>query len=187
MVVLTAAVTPASRHRARRRDAAELILSQRAFVADASHQLRTPLTALRLRLENLESDATDESSAAELADAIGETERLGVLVGDLLHLARAERAAAPVAVDLSQLVGLRVDLWGASAEEVDVELVLEGPTDIVEVLATPGGVEQVIDNQLDNAIRAARRGTAVTVWITSGSDEHRVSVGDQGPGLRDAD
>ena len=169
-------------------DLDELILRQRAFVADASHQLRTPLTALRLRLENLESSATDESSSEELATAIGETERLGLLVGDLLHLARAERESSPVATDLAQLVRDRVDLWGASAELVGVEIDLESPADTtVEVYATPGGIEQMLDNLLDNAIRAAPDGTAVTVTVATGQADHQVSVADRGHGLSDLD
>ena len=69
----------------------DLVGSQEAFVADASHQLRTPLTGLRLRLENLQADA-DGDAAADLQDAVAETERLARLVDGLLVLARADRA-----------------------------------------------------------------------------------------------
>ena len=70
-----------------------LLHSQEQFVADASHQLRTPLTALRLRLENLAQDAEPQQSE-ELEGALDELERLGALVDGLLTLARADRAAS---------------------------------------------------------------------------------------------
>jgi HAMP domain-containing protein len=69
----------------------DLIERQRTFVADASHQLRTPLTALRLRLENLHSEAPTASLSNELDKAIDETTRLSTLVNDLLQLARTEQ------------------------------------------------------------------------------------------------
>ncbi len=164
-----------------------LIQRQRAFVADASHQLRTPLTALRLRLENLLSGASGRASATDLADAIGETERLGALVGDLLHLARAERAAAPVAVDLTSIVRDRVDLWTASAELQDVALELCAPGEPVAAEAVPGGIEQVLDNLLDNAIRAAPPNSRVTVGIEREAGGYHVTVADRGAGLDDRD
>ena len=73
---------------------AALIDEQRAFVADASHQLRTPLTGLRLRLENLAGAALADAEAAEVDAAIDEIARLSTLVTDLLQLARADRDTA---------------------------------------------------------------------------------------------
>ena len=70
-----------------------MLQEQRAFVADASHQLRTPLTGLRLRLENLESRLPD-AEAAEVEASIDEITRLSSLVTDLLQLARADRDSA---------------------------------------------------------------------------------------------
>ena len=84
---------------ARRLD--ELIERQRSFVADASHQLRTPLTALRLRLENLEPEMYGRASVHEVRAAIDETARLGALVDDLLQLARTQQQVPIAAVDLS--------------------------------------------------------------------------------------
>jgi signal transduction histidine kinase len=82
---------------------AAMIDQQRAFVADASHQLRTPLTGLRLRLENLQATLEDADDAAQVELAIDEISRLSTLVSDLLQLARTDRHDAPVVHDLTQL------------------------------------------------------------------------------------
>ena len=98
-----------------------LLAEQREFVADASHQLRTPLTALRLRLENMQSASGSPEEGDDLAAAIDETNRLAGLVGDLLMLARAEEAPAPETVDLVGLTADRVDTWSAIADAADVD------------------------------------------------------------------
>ena len=102
---------------ARRLD--QLLTEQREFVADASHQLRTPLTALRLRLENLQSAAATAEDEDALGAAIEETNRLAALVADLLQLARAERPAEPLTVDLAALAADRVDTWSAVADATE--------------------------------------------------------------------
>jgi signal transduction histidine kinase len=161
-----------------------LLAEQRRFVADASHQLRTPLTALRLRLENLQSAARAEE-ADDLGAAVDETARLADLVGDLLKFARAEESATPVTVDLAQLAAERVDTWAALAEAAHVTLDLASPRGTVFVAAVPGGVEQILDNLLDNAIAAAPADSHVSVTVVRGRDDHSFIVADQGPGLSD--
>jgi len=93
----------------------ELLAAQRAFVADASHQLRSPLTALTLRLENLHSRLSPDAQT-DLDTAIEETDRLGALVNDLLQLARADERPRRDAVDLARLTADRVDTWTGIAE-----------------------------------------------------------------------
>ncbi len=166
---------------------ADLIERQRAFVADASHQLRTPLTALRLRLENLQSAAADQPTGDELDAAIEETTRLSTLVNDLLRLARTEQATDIGEVDLVPLVRDRVDTWAATAELGAVRLELVLPVGEGRATAMPGGIEQVLDNLIDNAIRAAPAGSVVTIELELGSTTHRVSVADLGAGLADED
>ena len=162
-----------------------LLAEHREFVADASHQLRTPLTALRLRLENLQSTASTPNDAEDLSAAVEETNRLASLVGDLLQFARAEETAAPETVDLTQLAADRVDTWSAIADVADVALDLTSPNGAVFVGAVPGGVEQILDNLIDNAITAAPRGTHVSVTVVRGRTDHRFTVADEGPGLGD--
>jgi signal transduction histidine kinase len=162
-----------------------LLAEHREFVADASHQLRTPLTALRLRLENLQSASATAEEAEDLSAAIDETNRLAGLVGDLLQLARAEESAAPVTVDLASLAADRVDTWSAIADVTDVALDFTAPRGAVFVRAVPGGAEQILDNLIDNAITAAPAGSRVSVTVFRGRAAHRFTVTDQGPGLSD--
>lgn len=164
-----------------------MMSEQRSFVADASHQLRTPLTALRLRLENLEQAARSPAGIDpdDLDAATAETERLGALVEDLLLLARAEEPPAAVPTEVRDVVTQRADIWTAVAEEHGVELGTRLPAGPVWALVVPSGLEQILDNLLDNAIRVAPRGSDVDIELVQ--HEHRVvlSVADRGPGLDD--
>lgn len=161
-----------------------LLRAQRSFVADASHQLRTPLTALRLRLENVES-RLPEPEAVEVGAAIEETGRLATLVNELLLLARVDEHPATVTADLARLSAERVDTWTAVAESADVTVRLVAPDRPVTVRAVPGGIEQVLDNLIDNALTASPAGATLTVEVRPGAHAHDLVVSDQGPGLTD--
>ncbi len=171
-----------------------VLSDQRRFVADASHQLRTPLTALRLRLENLQSDlaATDRGdpdvhTVEALERAIGETGRLTELVSNLLQLARADDQPVTSIADLGALVRDRVDTWTASADERGVELRHRSVDRPTLVRCIPGAIEQILDNLLDNALAVAPSGSSIDVEIdrmSMGSVE--LSVVDHGSGLDDA-
>ncbi len=161
----------------------QLLASQRTFVADASHQLRTPLTALRLRLENLET-AVSADAAGELAAAIDETSRLGRLVEGLLTLARTDGTPAdPVTVDAVELLRRRYDTWRPVVEDRGAELQLDAQT-IPDVIALPGVIEQVLDNLIANAVGVAPEGSAITLRaLQAGRDTVELHVIDQGPGM----
>jgi signal transduction histidine kinase len=145
-----------------------LIASQEQFVADASHQLRTPLTALRLRIEAGEGEA-----------ALDEVARLGRLVDELLALARADSAAEPAGpLDLEQLARLRVAGWEPFASERGVRVTVE--VDAPEVVrAGSGRAEQILDNLLSNALEVSPVGSTITVRV-AGAELHVV---DEGRGL----
>ena len=166
---------------------AEMIDTQRAFVADASHQLRTPLTSLRLRLENLQATLDDGDDAAQIDLAIDEITRLSTLVNDLLQLARTERRDRAAMQDLTTIVTDRVDTWSAAADLAGVRLDLREDAGRLTVLATPGAIEQILDNLLDNALAVAPPDTTVTVSIEAGDEHHRFAITDEGPGLGDED
>lgn len=139
----------------------ELVHTQRAFLADASHQLRTPLTALHLRLENLEDTLEDEQQA-DLTAALAEADRLSRIVDGLLTLARTEGGVRPVRerVDVKDVLLDRADAWSALAEERQVALTCELPAaadqqgPILMALGCPGHLEQILDNFLANALEA---------------------------------
>ena len=99
------------------------LAAQRAFVADASHQLRNPLTALRLRLSNLNGHV-DGAAADDHGAALEEAERLSELLDGLLALARTERTAPLVDVDVDAAVADRVEAWRPLAEHTGLRLEL---------------------------------------------------------------
>jgi signal transduction histidine kinase len=161
-----------------------LVVAQQEFVADASHQLRTPLAALRLRLENLESEvAVGGDAEADVAGSLDEVARLSRLVDGLLELARAERATGTATVvDVGAVVGGRVDAWSAFADEHAVSLV-ESVEAHVTVRSVSGRLEQALDNLVANAIEVSPE--AGTIRITGARTGNRVTitVADEGPGL----
>ena len=161
----------------------QLVGAQQAFVADASHQLRTPLAALRLRLENLDREI-GSGGRDDLEGALEEVSRLSVLVDGLLELARAgQHGSSPEPIDARAVAIGRRDAWAALAEErgvrIDVQL------DAAVVLATPGRLEQVLDNLLNNALDIAPVGSSIEVSASRVDGEVRIGVADAGPGLSD--
>lgn len=159
-----------------------LLGSQHEFVADASHQLRTPLTALRLRLENLEADVA-EPSRAGLESALAEVERLAQIVEGLLALARADSGEAPAgAVDLAAVVAERVGAWQPLAEERGVALRAEGGP-LPPAHAAPERLVQVLDNLIANAVEHSPPRKTVAVRVSAIGERLELRVTDEGPGL----
>jgi signal transduction histidine kinase len=158
-----------------------LVLAQQAFVADASHQLRTPLTALSLRLENLEEEGSD-FRVEDLQGARTEVQRLTRLVDGLLTLARAEDATAPTTdIDVAAVLAGRHDAWEPVATERGVRLEVDRAAP--DVRSVPGRLEQILDNLISNALDVAPTGTAVTVRARRDGAQVRLEVGDAGPGM----
>ena len=156
-----------------------LLESQQDFVADASHQLRTPLTALRLRLENLQADTSPEA----LASALDEVDRLSRLVSGLLALARAD-AAAPSGppVSVADAVRERLEAWHHLAAERNVRL--HGELDArILVRSSSERLDQVLDNLISNALAVAPTGSSVTVSAERRAGWVELHVTDEGPGL----
>ena len=144
-----------------------MVEGQRSFAGDASHQLRTPLTALRLRLEQAAElvDSDPVETRARIEAAAAETERLQHLVDGLLVLARAEgRDDASEVVDIAAVARERVEVWQPLAEEQGVTLNVEAPA-TAHGQAVPGAVEQIIDNYLDNALAATPGGGRIDVEV----------------------
>jgi signal transduction histidine kinase len=170
-----------------------LVHGSRAVLADVSHQLRTPLAALRLRLDFLAAEAaeTDPDMAAELNGAQDELIRLSRLVDGLLAVARAENVQPqPKAIDVAEVAEERVAAWLPVAE--DRGIFLSAPytttgtaTGIAPVLGWlgEGHLEQVLDNLIDNALEALSAGNSIEVTASYTESGVRVMVRDNGPGM----
>ncbi|WNZ14518.1 HAMP domain-containing sensor histidine kinase [Streptomyces sp. 11x1] len=161
-----------------------LVHGHRAVIADVSHQLRTPLAALRLRLDVLGTGAEGDT-AVELDAAQEEIARLSRLVDGLLAVARAEQATPrPTTVRVGEVVAERVAAWSPVAEERGVRLrTSEGPA-LTAALGS-GHVEQILDNLIANALEAVPDGGKVTVGHRLVGESARVWVRDDGPGMTD--
>ncbi len=161
----------------------DLIDSQTRFVADAAHQLRTPLTALRLRLENL--DAGDDLDHTAVAAASAEVARMAKLIDGLLILARdsALREYAQ-SCDLAAVARERVDGWSDVARDRGVRIELDAP-EHAWGYALPGAAEQLFDNLIDNALSASPPAGTVTVVVRRDASHVDFRVLDEGPGLDD--
>jgi signal transduction histidine kinase len=175
-----------------------LVHGNRAVIADVSHQLRTPLAALRLRLDLLaaDPDPDPETTGHELAGALEELARLSRLVDGLLAVARAENVVpVPAAVDVAEVARERVVAWHPVAD--DRGIVLEageagrdagkaggwGARSPVLAWMGEGHLEQVLDNLIANALDALSAGGHVTVTTTATTAGARISVADDGPGM----
>ncbi len=149
--------------------------SQRAFVADASHQLRTPLTGLRLRLEAAGVKTSDPAVAREIEAAEHETDRLNELVADLLELASSEQPATDERADLSDAAREAAVRWRGPASESRHQIVLEtGGESMVE--AAPRELAAILDNLVENAIKYTPQGSPVTIECGRENGVARVGV-----------
>lgn len=167
-----------------------LVASQRIFVADASHQLRTPLTALRLSLDNIADGVDDEFVREDVEQATAEVVRMSRLVNGLLVLARAEaKVTAAEPLPLTDIVEERLSVWRPAADERGVTIALRGSgvDGRPSVLASPGHLDQVLDNVLSNALEVSPDGSTITVRVEAKGAEVVLSVLDQGPGMTDAE
>ncbi|GAA4866589.1 HAMP domain-containing sensor histidine kinase [Kitasatospora terrestris] len=155
---------------------------QRAFVADASHQLRNPLAALLLRVELLGLELP-EGHEEELGAVREEGSRLARVLDDLLGLATAEHARPePEPVDLAALVLARIDAWRPLAVQRGVDLVWDGPP-LAHGWVDPIGFGSALDAVIDNALKFTPSGSEVRVAVELGKREVAVAVVDAGPGL----
>ncbi|MFI9364208.1 sensor histidine kinase [Kitasatospora sp. NPDC053057] len=155
---------------------------QKAFVADASHQLRNPLSALLLRVEVLGLELP-EGHEEELGGVREEGSRLARVLDDLLGLATAEHARPePERTDLAQLTLARVDGWRPVAEQRGIDLRWDGPA-LAIGMADPIGFGSALDAVLDNALKFSPSGSEVRLRVVLRRDEVAVTVSDAGPGL----
>ncbi|MCD6042778.1 MAG: sensory histidine kinase [Burkholderiales bacterium] len=158
---------------------------QRRFVADAAHELRSPVAALALQVQLAERAQTDAARAAALAELRSGISRAGRLVQQLLDLARLEPGVAsepPTAVDLAQLVREVIGTFAARADRQGVDLGAEAPASAM-VRGSPSELCSLVANLVDNALRYAPPQSAVTVSLRETSGVLALIVEDAGPGI----
>ncbi|MEU7229246.1 HAMP domain-containing sensor histidine kinase [Streptomyces chrestomyceticus] len=159
----------------------EVLEQQRAFVADASHQLRNPLSALLLRIELLALELPEGNE--EIASVRTEGKRLARVLDDLLGLALAEHAAADLQLtDIAALAAERVGSWRPLADDEGVLLSYEGQR-AVTGWADPVALSSALDALIDNALKFTPAGERVTVGVAPDGETVRITVCDHGPGL----
>lgn len=161
----------------------EVLEQQRAFVADASHQLRNPLAALLLRIELLALELPEGNE--EIASVRAEGKRLTQVLDDLLDLALAEHTSAELSLtDIGGLTAERVASWRPYAEEKGVRLTETGRT-AVTGWADPIALSSALDAVIDNALKFTPEGEEVEVSVGAAGPFVHVVVADRGPGLTD--
>ncbi|MFJ4682522.1 ATP-binding protein [Streptomyces sp. NPDC088789] len=158
----------------------DVLEQQRAFVADASHQLRNPLAALLLRIELLALELPEGNE--EIASVQAEGKRLAQVLDDLLDLALAEHVEADLRLtDIGALTAERVAAWSPTAQAKDVRLTGDCPA--TTGWADPIALSSALDAVIDNAVKFTPEGETVTVTVAADGDSVRVVVADRGPGL----
>jgi signal transduction histidine kinase len=155
------------------------VKAQREFVANASHQLRTPLTGMKLRLEAAMADAPSEEVRRQLQAADTEVDRLSGIVNRLLVMARRIEEGGPSEIDLDEAVQRAIERWGERASRQGATLTARGEGG--RALGEPAELDQILDNLIDNAVAYAPG----PVVIETGRVDGRafLSVEDVGPGI----
>jgi len=158
---------------------------RRDLVANVSHELRTPIGALRARLENL-VDGVEHPTPEVLSEMLGQAERLGVLVHQLLDLSKLESGAVPLErtmVPARSLLDRLAGDWREPAGEKNLLLLTSAAPPDLEVGVDEQRFGQVLSNLVANAIRYSPEGGRVHVDVTARPGLCHIAVTDQGPGI----
>lgn len=160
-----------------------LMGEQRRFVADAAHELRSPLTALSVQAQNLTQAASLEAMRERVAPLRAGIERTKRLTEQMLSLARTQ--AGPGACEIVDIPGLARQLIAeylplAEAKSIDLGLEERGP---ICVFAAPESLQLILRNGLENALKYTPHGGEVTLWLQSSDYDDIIEVVDNGPGI----
>ncbi|GAA2235160.1 ATP-binding protein [Rarobacter faecitabidus] len=155
---------------------------ERQFSSDVSHQLRTPLTALAMRLEEIMLASDDDYVRDEARKSLEQVERLAGVVEDLRQRARQTTGGTTEPVALREVVDQQRDEWLASFEAQERDIRIEVDSD-VQVLATPGALAQVLATLIENSLKHGSGLTTVSATAGRGSGAVVISVADEGMGV----
>ena len=160
--------------------------ARRRFVSDASHELKTPLAAIRLLTDSiLQNENIDGATVREFVSDIGqEAERLSRITEDLLRLTRLDSGVAetPERVEISPVLERVVKMLRPVADEKDVSIVTARSAGAAAA-ATPGEIHQILYNLMENAVKYNRRGGFVRVSVDMGEETATITVEDNGIGI----
>jgi two-component system sensor histidine kinase TctE len=164
---------------------------QRRFLADAAHQMKTPLAGLRTQAELALRETDPQELRRTLRHIAASTERSTHLINQLLALARAEyQASDPSVFEVIDLVPLARNLvreYVTDAIARGVDLGFESPAGRVRTVAAPMLVRELLKNLVDNALRYTPRGGSVTVRVVQREESAYLEVEDTGPGIPEAE
>jgi two-component system sensor histidine kinase TctE len=167
------------------------LASQQRFIADAAHQLRTPIAGLKTQTELALRQTPPGEAQATLRQLRSATEQTTRLVNQLLSLARAEppvgRAQVSEVIDLRQLIREVTSEWVPRAIERNVDLGFDADSQLVAVEGDPFLLREMLNNLLDNAVRYTQPGGQVTVRVGRTRSSPIVSIEDNGPGIPDTE
>ena len=168
-----------------------VLAAQRRFIADAAHQLRTPLAGIKTQTELALRNSRSQDLEATLRQLHTATENTTRLVNQLLSLARAEpgekREHATQPLDLATLARETTMEWVPRAIERDIDLGFDAPDAAATIDGNAFLLKEMINNVLDNALRYTQRGGQVTVRVAPDTSVIKLAVEDTGPGIPPAD
>ncbi|XJS10350.1 two-component system histidine kinase PnpS [Aerococcaceae bacterium WGS1372] len=161
------------------------------FVANASHELRTPVTAIKGFAETLMDGALETPELAEKFVSIiaNESNRLELIINDILELSRVEKQSEPFMLKNFELVGVVENLLNFfynRASMKDIRMTIEAST-AIQMMTDQHRVEQIFTNLIDNAINYSDSGSEITIRIDKMDDYVHFSVADNGMGIPEAD
>ncbi|MEU1668047.1 ATP-binding protein [Streptomyces sparsogenes] len=159
---------------------ARMLTAERRLAADASHQLRTPLTALSMRLEEITLTDDPETVKEEATIALAQVERLTDVVQRLLTNSRDPRTGSAVAFDLDEVVKQQIEEWRPATRSEGRAIVRSGKKGL-RAVGTPGAVAQVLATLIENSLMHGDGTVALRTRVTG--NQAVVEVSDEGPGV----
>ncbi|GGX38146.1 ATP-binding protein [Streptomyces fructofermentans] len=159
---------------------ARMLTAERRLAADASHQLRTPLTALSMRLEEITLTDDPETVKEEAAIALGQVERLTDVVERLLTNSRDPRTGSAVTFDLDEVITQQLAEWRPAYRNAGRAIVSSGKRHL-QAVGTPGAVAQVLAALIENSLMHGGGTVALRTRVTG--NQAVIEVTDEGPGV----